>query len=166
MGTCLLLIHEALSEKTLEQEGECRSRFSRQPAHRRQDPCRDRRDIARIAETSAARLQRRLRCCHWFFRMNQVQLPSRRHLLRRSVMKPCGHRSGLKGTQKRARKRALLGPQWFQGNPHNSFGMNGGDDGTRTRGLCRDSTVCQRLSSPYCTQIWPSYGISQGPVSE
>ncbi len=26
----------------------------------------------------------------------------------------------------------------FQKSP-NSFGMNGGDDGTRTRGLCRDS---------------------------
>jgi len=35
-------------------------------------------------------------------------------------------------------KRALLGPQWFARNRNNSFGMNGGDDGTRTRGLCRD----------------------------
>jgi len=53
---------------------------------------------------------------------------------------------------------------------------NGGDDGTRSRGLCRDSTACwcnylisngvgghllipedtarQLLSSPYCPQIW------------
>jgi hypothetical protein len=43
-----------------------------------------------------------------------------------------------KGTPKRARKRALLGPRWFQRNPRNSFGMNGGDDETRTRDLCRD----------------------------
>src|SRR5437879_13102916 len=28
--------------------------------------------------------------------------------------------------------------RWFQRNSLNSFGMNGGDDGTRTRGLCRD----------------------------
>jgi acetolactate synthase I/II/III large subunit len=37
-----------------------------------------------------------------------------------------------------ARKRAILGLRWFKGNCYNSFGMNGGDDGTRTRGLCRD----------------------------
>jgi len=46
-----------------------------------------------------------------------------------------------KGTQKRARKRALLGPQWFHRNQCNSFGMNGGDDETRTRDLCRDSAA-------------------------
>jgi hypothetical protein len=54
-----------------------------------------------------------------------------------------------KGTQKRARKRALLGPQWFHRNQCNSFGMNGGDDETRTRDLCRDShpgKVLQRLT--------------------
>jgi hypothetical protein len=26
----------------------------------------------------------------------------------------------------------------------NCFGMNGGDDGTRTRGLCRDSEIFAR----------------------
>ena len=45
---------------------------------------------------------------------------------------------GRKGTQKRARKRALLGPRWFRRSQCNSFGMNGGDDETRTRDLCRD----------------------------
>src|SRR6267142_5703049 len=52
--------------------------------------------------------------------------------------------------------------------------MNGGDDGTRTRDLCRDSnrlisngvgghllippgTGCHFLSSPYCTQIESTY---------
>src|SRR6267378_5474901 len=50
---------------------------------------------------------------------------------------PLGGR--LKGTQKRARKRALLGPRWFARNRNNPFGKNGGDDETRTRDLCRDS---------------------------
>jgi len=40
---------------------------------------------------------------------------------------------------KKARKRALLGPRWFRENHRKCFRMNGGDDGTRTRGLCRDS---------------------------
>jgi hypothetical protein len=31
-----------------------------------------------------------------------------------------------------------LCPRWFRGNQCNSFGLYGGDDGTRTRGLCRD----------------------------
>src|ERR1700730_17401926 len=39
----------------------------------------------------------------------------------------------------RARKRALSRPRWFERNPCNSFGMNGWDDETRTRDLCRDS---------------------------
>ena len=47
--------------------------------------------------------------------------------------------TGQKGTQKRAQKRALLGPRWFRHNSRKWFRKNGGDDGTRTRGLCRDS---------------------------
>jgi len=39
-----------------------------------------------------------------------------------------GHKKGAKRVR----------PRWFQRNPPNCFGMNGGDDGTRTRGLCRD----------------------------
>jgi len=35
-------------------------------------------------------------------------------------------------------KCTLLHPHWFHRNSCNSFGVNGGDDGTRTRGLCRD----------------------------
>ena len=35
-------------------------------------------------------------------------------------------------------KRVLLHPHWFQLVRYNSFGMNGGDDETRTRDLCRD----------------------------
>ena len=42
-----------------------------------------------------------------------------------------------KGT-KRARNAPFSRPRWFERNPCNSFGMNGGDDGTRTRDLCRD----------------------------
>jgi hypothetical protein len=33
-----------------------------------------------------------------------------------------------KGTPKKARKRALLGPRWFRRNQRKWFGMNGGDD--------------------------------------
>jgi len=51
-----------------------------------------------------------------------------------------------KGTQKRARKRALLGPRWFRRNQCNSFGKNGGDDETRTRDLCRDSLLYPDLA--------------------
>ena len=32
----------------------------------------------------------------------------------------------------------LLHPLWFPPIPENSFGMYGGDDGARTRDLCRD----------------------------
>src|SRR5580658_10195132 len=32
----------------------------------------------------------------------------------------------------------LLHPPWFPPNNPKSFGMNGGDDGARTRDLCRD----------------------------
>jgi hypothetical protein len=51
----------------------------------------------------------------------------------------------------------FLCPRWFQQNPPNSFGMNGGDDETRTRDLCRDSSLRplkhpgKRLSNPYRT---------------
>ena len=31
-----------------------------------------------------------------------------------------------------------LHPAWFPPIPNNSFGMYGGDDGARTRDLCRD----------------------------
>ena len=43
-----------------------------------------------------------------------------------------------KGTKK-ARNAPFSRPRWFQRNSAKSFGMNGGDDGTRTRDLCRDS---------------------------
>ncbi len=43
-----------------------------------------------------------------------------------------------KGT-KRTQIYVLLHPLRFPAIPENSFGRNGGDDGTRTRGLCRDS---------------------------
>ena len=35
---------------------------------------------------------------------------------------------------------SLLHPNWIPPIPKNSFGINGGDDGARTRDLCRDST--------------------------
>jgi hypothetical protein len=38
----------------------------------------------------------------------------------------------------RASAAALLHPRWFPRIPENSFGMCGGDDGARTRDLCRD----------------------------
>ena len=83
-------------------------------------------------------MQRRQPCCHWCSRLKLGELRSRRHLptLQRDKTLPLGGR--LKGTQKRARKRALLGPRWFARNRNNPFGMNGGDDETRTRDLCRD----------------------------
>ncbi len=36
---------------------------------------------------------------------------------------------------------AFLRPQWFRWSPCKFFGMNGGDDETRTRDLCRDSML-------------------------
>ena len=39
---------------------------------------------------------------------------------------------------KRTRNVPFLCPRWFQQHPANYFGMYGGDDGTRTRDLCRD----------------------------
>ena len=36
-------------------------------------------------------------------------------------------------------KCVFLHPRWFHRSLRNSFGMNGGDDETRTRDLCRDS---------------------------
>ena len=44
-------------------------------------------------------------------------------------------KKGAKGTQ----IYVLLHPLWFPPIPHNIFGMYGGDDGARTRDLCRDS---------------------------
>ena len=35
-------------------------------------------------------------------------------------------------------KCVFLHPRWFHRSLRNSFGMNGGDDETRTRDLCRD----------------------------
>src|SRR4029077_664436 len=58
-----------------------------------------------------------------------------------------------KRAQKRARKRALLGHGWFRRNSCNSFGMNGGDDETRTRDLCRDRAETTKSSdSTECSQ--------------
>ena len=39
---------------------------------------------------------------------------------------------------KRAQICVLLHPLWFPPIPNKSFGMYGGDDGARTRDLCRD----------------------------
>jgi hypothetical protein len=64
--------------------------------------------------------------------LDQVTLPRER-------IRPGENRTGQKRDKKRARNRALLGPRWFRRNQGNSFGMNGGDDETRTRDLCRDS---------------------------
>ncbi len=81
-------------------------------------------------------MQLRQPSCRWCFRARQVE----RHNRRDQVTLPREGKSTVrKGTLKRARKRALLGPQWFRKNSPNSFGMNGGDDETRTRDLCRDS---------------------------
>ena len=64
---------------------------------------------------------------------------------------------------KRAQKRVLLDPRWLQGNSTNSCTKNGGDDGTRTRGLCRDSNNlqdhgdCQNTRKPHVTShfvVW------------
>jgi len=63
------------------------------------------------------------------------------------------HRDGRKGTQKRARKHALLGPRWFREKQRKCFGKNGGDDGTRTRGLCRDSLGIHVLSATYVLSV-------------
>jgi hypothetical protein len=39
---------------------------------------------------------------------------------------------------KKGSNRALFAPAMVSTKPANSFGKNGGDDGTRTRDLCRD----------------------------
>jgi len=52
-----------------------------------------------------------------------------------SLLDKSDHRKGTKKGRETCPFRALDG-QW---NPPKSFGRNGGDDGTRTRGLCRDS---------------------------
>src|ERR1035438_206641 len=47
----------------------------------------------------------------------------------------------------------LLHPPWFPPIPNKSFGMYGGDDGARTRDLCRDSisyNSCRNRSCPKC----------------
>src|SRR5271156_6522305 len=46
-------------------------------------------------------------------------------------------RKGKKG-KKRTRNVPRLCPQWSKLNPPNCVEKNGGDDGTRTRDLCRD----------------------------
>src|SRR5882724_444209 len=70
--------------------------------------------------------------CHWSFRPERTEDHSRpgRKLLPHSLIK--------KGT-KRARNAPFSRPRWFRQNSPHSFGMNGGDDETRTRDLCRDS---------------------------
>src|ERR1700730_5536227 len=84
-------------------------------------------------------MQLRQRSCRWCFRAKRTQ---RHHRLYRVALQREDHRgrelAGRKGTQKRAQKRALLGPRWFRENQRKCFGMNGGDDETRTRDLCRD----------------------------
>jgi hypothetical protein len=44
-----------------------------------------------------------------------------------------------------ARNVPFLRPRWFQLNPPKCFEKNGGDDGTRARGLCHDSGRRQAL---------------------
>ena len=61
-----------------------------------------------------------------------------------------------KGTQKRARKRALLGPRWFRRNQCNSFVS----DETRTRDLCRDSGPLIGFTTTYKTA-----GTAKGRLS-
>jgi hypothetical protein len=53
-----------------------------------------------------------------------------------------------KGT-KRARNAPFSRPRWFPQTPPNSFEINGGDDETRSRDLCRDSDQGRRL-----VQFW------------
>jgi hypothetical protein len=65
-----------------------------------------------------------------------------------------------KTVQKRAPKRALLHPRWFQGNQPNSFGKDGGDDETRTRDLCRDSAAWIGFTTTY-----NNAGTAKLPVS-
>jgi hypothetical protein len=76
---------------------------------------------------------------HWCFQSKRTEPHNHRQGALHCEKSARRERTRPKGTRKRAQKRALLGPQWFQRNPCNPFGMNGGDDETRTRDLCRDS---------------------------
>src|SRR5438445_784015 len=51
---------------------------------------------------------------------------------------PCNCRPPRRKGTKKARNAPFSRPRWFQRNSAKSFGMNGGDDGTRSRDLCRD----------------------------
>jgi len=99
-------------------------------------------------------MQLRQRSCPWYFRANRMECHNRRHQVTplREEIDTARRVRGEKG-HKRARKRALLGPRWFDLTQPNSFGMNGGDDGTRTRDLCRDS-----FDPAYRTQVGPRFG--------
>src|ERR1700730_18044974 len=107
-------------------------------------------------------MQLRQRSCRWCFRAKRTQ---RHHRLYRVALQREDHRgrelAGRKGTQKRARKRALLGPRWFREIQRKCFGMNGGDDEARTRDLCRDrlarfcSTVCSTTLAQGRRQLSP-----------
>jgi len=59
-------------------------------------------------------MQLRKPCSHWFFRMNQAEPRSRLHLLTLHHDEALRREKRAKGTPKRAPKRALLGPRWFQ----------------------------------------------------
>ena len=55
-------------------------------------------------------------------------------------------------------KCTLLHPRWFDRSRRNSCGMNGGDDETRTRDLCRD-----RIHSSDSTESIGYVGNSRQP---
>jgi hypothetical protein len=56
---------------------------------------------------------------------------------------------GHKKDTKRTQTYVLLHPVWFPPIPNKLFGMNGGDDGARTRDLCRDSLAVSGFSTTY-----------------
>src|SRR6516162_2153519 len=89
-----------------------------------------------LRQSRQLNMQRRQLCCHWCLRVKRMEY-RRQVAFQREENGERKKRYGAKGQKERARKRALLGPRWFQRNPYNSFVS--GDDGTRTRDLCRDS---------------------------
>ena len=60
-------------------------------------------------------------------------------------------------------KCVFLHPRWFHRSLRNSFGMNGGDDETRTRDLCRDSMVGKVLFNELFNELFNASAAFEAP---
>ena len=94
-------------------------------------------------------MQLRQRSCPWCFHAKRMRMD--RHNRRQATLQREESTRRHKEDTKKGTKCALLGPQWFGINQRKCFGKNGGDDGTRTRGFCRDSSGIQLLSTTWKT---------------